>query len=61
MYFSKSSEGVSIDSAVLNPIGQFLYLIYSIMGYYNPYIARTGKVSISDVIYCIIVVHLSTI
>lgn len=60
-YRSKSVAGFSVEFAMLNPVGFYLYTIYNLQGLINPKIGSTGLIETNDVFFAIHAVTLSCI
>ena len=48
---TKSVAGFSIEFALLNPAGFYLYTIYNLQGLMNPQIGETGSIDTNDVVF----------
>ena len=45
--------GFSIEYAILNPSGYFMYSIYNFQGVIDPKLGKTGKIETNDLIFAI--------
>jgi len=60
-YRKKSCAGFSVEFAMLNPVGFYLYTVYNLQGLVNPDIGNTGKIEINDLFFGIHAVTLASI
>ena len=50
-YLTKSVAGFSIEFALLNPAGFYLYTIYNLQGLMDSQIGETGSIDTNDVVF----------
>lgn len=60
-YFSKSVAGFSVEFAMLNPAGFYLYTIYNLQGLVDSKIGKTGQIDTNDVFFAIHAFLLSSV
>jgi len=58
---SKSVAGFSIEFAMLNPAGFYLYSIYNLQGTVDPKIGMTGKIETNDIFFALHAFALSSV
>mmetsp|Transcript_29976 Transcript_29976/g.45836 ORF Transcript_29976/g.45836 Transcript_29976/m.45836 type:complete len:237 (+) Transcript_29976:142-852(+) len=58
---SKSVAGFSVEFAMLNPAGFYLYTLYNLQGTVDPMIGKTGKIEVNDIFFALHAFALSSL
>lgn len=60
-YKSKSVAGFSLEFAMLNPVGFYLYTVYNIQGAVDEKIGLTGTIYANDLVFAVHAFMLSSV